>query len=192
MSSTVSKSIQRVHLFPFLEHVSAGYSPAKPFLTCVLSFQLAFFSLESQIRSLFCPRGGLQGEEKCLMHSSTVLCCYKWSQCMCVLCDISENSSLLQNSSAELYCTLTDNLSVNVPRLSGRDAFRGLMLLWKLCVWTLGCFTPFHLTAGALQSPCSPNHNDTTPPLELLRWQNQGSFAVTSIKAAGRQRWINK
>lgn len=163
-----------------------------PFLHVFCPSSSLFFHWDHKYEACSVHRGGLQGEETCLMQSSTVLCYYKWSQCMCVLCDISENYSLLQNSSAELYCTLTDNLSVNVPRLSGRDAFRGLMLLWKLCVWTLGCFTPFHLTAGALQSPCSPNHNDTTPPLELLRWQNQGSFAVTSIKAAGRQRWINK
>lgn len=159
---------------------------------CPSSFFLFFLSYWNH---KYDHRGGITEESRnvyCARPQCADVLLSEAGVCVCVLCDISENSLSLQNSSAELYCTLTDNLSVNVPRRSGGDAFGDLMLLWKLCVWTLGCFTAFHLTTGALQSPCSPNHNDTTPPLELLRWQNRGSFAVTSIKATVRRRWINK
>lgn len=108
----------------FLKHIFSGYNPAEPFLTCPPSCQPSILPSSKGIanrEACSIHRGGLQrvscrgGMSNALMYLALALCVSVWHL---------GNLLLAQNSPAELYCTLTDNLSVNVPRLCCRDAFR--------------------------------------------------------------------
>ncbi len=95
------------------------------------AFNLAFFQRNHKREPCSIHRGGLQrvscGGE--MPNALTHLALALWLKPVCVCCECVfawhlRNLLVAPNSPAELYCTLTDKLSVNVPRLCRRDAFR--------------------------------------------------------------------